>query len=107
MAARYPDLSVAVLAGGKSSRMGQDKAFVAVRGRPLIEDVLAGLAGLGGEVFIVTNQPEPYRYLGLPLHADVLPDQGALGGVYSALYHSARPRTLCVACDMPLSLIHI
>ena len=101
MAARYPDLSMAVLAGGKSSRMGQDKAFVAVRGRPLIEDVLDGLAGLGAEAFIVTNQPEPYRYLGLPLYADVLPDQGALGGVYSALYHSTRPRTLCVACDMP------
>lgn len=99
--AQFPALSVAVLAGGKSSRMGVDKAFVQVRGRPLIEDVLAGLAGLGAEVFIVTNQPEPYRYLGLPLYGDVLPEMGALGGVYSALHYSAGARTLCVACDMP------
>jgi molybdopterin-guanine dinucleotide biosynthesis protein A len=32
---------------------------------------------------------------------DVLPDRGALGGIYSALYHSSQPHTLCVACDMP------
>lgn len=101
MLARFPALSVAVLAGGKSSRMGVDKAFVQVRGRPLIEDLLQDLAGLGAEAFIVTNQPDPYRYLGVPLFGDVQPDQGALGGLYSALHHSTQPRTLCVACDMP------
>ncbi len=95
------DLSVAVLAGGKSSRMGTDKAFVPVLGRPLIEDVLAQLAGLGRETLIVTNRPDDYRYLGVPLFGDVLPDKGALGGLYSALVAATQPHVLCVACDMP------
>jgi molybdenum cofactor guanylyltransferase len=96
-----PDLTVAILAGGKSSRMGTDKSFVRVLGRPLIEDVLAQVAGLGAETLIVTNRPDDYGYLGLPLFTDVLPDKGALGGIYTALHSSSLPHTLCVACDMP------
>ena len=96
-----PNLTVAILAGGKSSRMGTDKSFVRVLGRPLIEDVLAHVAGIGAEIIIVTNRPEDYRYLGLPLFTDVLPDKGALGGIYTALHSSSQPHTLCVACDMP------
>lgn len=104
MTARFPELTVAVLAGGKSSRMGSDKAFVPLGGRPLIEVVLAQLDGLGAETVIITNQPEGYRYLGRPLFGDVLPDVGALGGLYSALHYSRQPRTLCVACDMPFAV---
>ena len=97
----WPNLTVAVLAGGKSSRMGTDKSFVRVLGRPLIEDVLAHVAGIGAEIIIVTNRLEDYHYLGLPLFTDVLPDKGALGGIYTALHSSSQPHTLCVACDMP------
>jgi molybdopterin-guanine dinucleotide biosynthesis protein A len=97
----WPNLTVAVLAGGKSSRMGTDKSFVRVLGRPLVEDVLAQVAGIVAETLIVTNRPEDYRYLGLPLFTDVLPDKGALGGIYTALHSSSQPHTLCVACDMP------
>lgn len=95
------DLTVAILAGGRSVRMGTDKAFVRVLGRPLIEETLAQLAGLGSETLIVTNQPDDYRYLGVPLFGDVLPDKGALGGLYTALHTATRPHVLCVACDMP------
>ena len=94
-------LTVAILAGGKSSRMGTDKSFVRVLGRPLIEDVLAQLAGLGDETLIVTNRPDDYAYLDVPLYADVLPDKGALGGLYTALHAAQQARVLCVACDMP------
>jgi molybdopterin-guanine dinucleotide biosynthesis protein A len=94
-------LSVVVLAGGQSARMGTDKSFVRVLGRPLIEDVLAQLAGLGTETILITNQPDDYRYLGVPLFGDVLPDKGALGGLYTALHSAAQPHVLCVACDMP------
>ena len=97
----WPNLTVATLAGGKSSRMGTDKSFVRVLGRPLVEDVLAHVAGIGAEIIIVTNRPEDYRYLSVPLFTDVLPDKGALGGIYTALHSSSQPHTLCVACDMP------
>jgi molybdopterin-guanine dinucleotide biosynthesis protein A len=96
-----PPLTVAILAGGKSSRLGRDKAFIEVRGRPLIEDLLAQTAGLGAETLIVTNRPEAYRYLGFPLFSDVLPERGPLGGLYTALSAASQPHVLCLACDMP------
>jgi len=95
------DLSLAILAGGRSSRMGTDKAFVRVLGRPLIEEILSQSAGLGMESLIITNQPAEYAYLGVPLFGDVLPDKGPLGGLYTALHSATRPHVLCIACDMP------
>lgn len=100
-AAMPTPLSVAVLAGGQSARMGTDKSFVRVLGRPLIEVVLDQVAELGAEVFIVTNRPSDYGYLGLPLFGDVLPGKGALGGLYSAVHSASQPHVLCIACDMP------
>lgn len=96
-----PPVTVALLAGGKSSRMGTDKAFVRVLGRPLIEDILAQVDGLGAENIIVTNRPDDYHYLGLPLFGDVLLDKGALGGIYTALHSATQPHVFCLACDMP------
>ena len=94
-------LSLVILAGGKSSRMGADKAFVKVGGVPIVERVIAGLAGYGAETIVITNSPDDYRHLGLRLFADVLPDKGALGGLYSALHSASGTHALVVACDMP------
>lgn len=94
--------SVAIIAGGKSSRMGTDKAFVLLNGKPLIVHVIERAQSLGqSETFLVTNKPESYAHLGLPMYSDVLPEKGSLGGIYTAIYHSQQPYTLCVACDMP------
>jgi molybdopterin-guanine dinucleotide biosynthesis protein A len=81
--------------------MGTDKSFVRVLGRPLIEHVLAQVSDLGTETLIVTNRPDAYAYLGIPLFTDVMPDKGALGGLYSALHSATRGHVLCIACDMP------
>jgi molybdopterin-guanine dinucleotide biosynthesis protein A len=94
-------VSIAILAGGRSSRMGRDKSFVLLDGRPLIEHVLVRLKPLGLPIFIVTNTPEAYAAYQVPTFPDVLPDQGALGGLYTALQASTTEYTLCVACDMP------
>jgi molybdopterin-guanine dinucleotide biosynthesis protein A len=94
-------ISVAIQAGGQSSRMGSDKSFVLFEGRPLIETVLAQVSDLGQELFIVTNNPEPYAYLGVPTVGDIYPDHGPLGGIFTAVSHAAYPHTLVVACDMP------
>ena len=81
--------------------MGTDKSFVHVLGRPLIEDILAQAGEIGAETLIVTNRPDDYAYLGVPLFGDVLPDKGALGGIYSALEAATERHVLCIACDMP------
>ena len=94
-------LTIAIQAGGKSSRMGTDKSFVPFLGRPMIEVVLERVAGLGDELLIVTNKPDDYAYLGLPMFGDDYPDTGPLGGIYTAVNHARHDRTLVVACDMP------
>lgn len=94
-------LTVAILAGGKSSRMGTDKSFVNYRGRPLIEIVIEQVAGLGGELILVTNKPADYAHLGLPMVGDLYPDHGSLGGIFTAVSSASYHHTLVVACDMP------
>ncbi|MCG3206916.1 MAG: putative molybdenum cofactor guanylyltransferase [Anaerolineae bacterium] len=95
-------ISVAILAGGKSRRMGQDKAFLEVGGRPAIERVIECVNPLSDDVFISTNSPEKYGQFGLRLVADVYPDKAALGGIFSAISVARYPHVLVVACDLPL-----
>lgn len=96
-----PNLTIAILAGGKSSRMGTDKSFVLFQGRPLIEVVREQMTGLGDELILITNKPDAYAGLGLPMFGDVYPDHGSLGGIFTAVHYAGHPHTLVVACDMP------
>lgn len=90
-----------ILAGGKSIRMGQDKAFIEINGVPIILRVFAVLDRLFRETIIVANQKETYAELNIPVYSDLVPGQGALGGLYTGLLHSTFPYSFCVACDMP------
>lgn len=94
-------ITVAIMAGGKSSRMGQDKSFVPFEGQPLIARVQQRVAGLGAELILITNDPASYAHLGLPMVGDVYVDRGPLGGIHTAVLHAAHPHCLVVACDMP------
>jgi len=95
-------LTVAIMAGGKSSRMGRDKSFVELMGKPMIEHLMSRAAALGQrETILITNRPADYAPLGLPMFGDVLPEKGSLGGIYTAIHHSQNPYTLVIACDMP------
>ena len=94
--------SVAIIAGGKSSRMGTDKSFVLIHDRPLIQHQLDRVHALGqAETFIVTNQFERYAKFGLRMVSDVLPETGSLGGIFTALTHAQHDWVLTLACDMP------
>ncbi len=94
-------LSIAIMAGGKSSRMGRDKAFVHFQGRPMIEIVKERVSGLGDELILITNKPTEYAHLGLPMYEDLYKDHGPLAGIYTAVTQATHPHTLIVACDMP------
>ncbi|MDQ7024619.1 MAG: molybdenum cofactor guanylyltransferase [Anaerolineae bacterium] len=94
--------TIAISAGGKSSRMGTDKSFVNILGKPLIEHIIERVADVGQEeTILITNRLADYAHLTLPMYSDVLPDKGSLGGIYSAIYHSKCEYTLVIACDMP------
>jgi molybdenum cofactor guanylyltransferase len=94
-------ISIAILAGGSSSRMGTDKSLLPLDGRSIFEHILERLAPLNAPIFIISNDSEKYSRYALPTFPDVIPDQGSLGGLYSAIYSSLSEYTLCVACDMP------
>jgi molybdopterin-guanine dinucleotide biosynthesis protein A len=80
---------------------GQTKALIELGGKRIIERVLAALAPAVDDVLVVTNTPELYAFLGLPMVGDVYPDHGALGGIYSGLTAAAGQAAFTVACDMP------
>ena len=81
--------------------MGRDKSFVLLNGRPMIEVIIEKVAGLGDETILITNKPDEYAHLGLPMFGDVYDDHGSLGGIYTAVYYASHPHALIVACDMP------
>ena len=91
-----------IQAGGKSTRMGvEPKALIELGGRRIVERVVAAIAPVVDDVLVVTNTPERYAFLGLPMVGDVFPDHGSLGGIYSGLKAANGDVAFTVACDMP------
>lgn len=101
MVRRQPPITGVILAGGKSSRMGHNKALLSLGSQRLIERVVQVMHNVFPELLLVTNTPEVYTDLGIPMVGDVFVDKGSLGGIYSAIYHVTTPYCLVVACDMP------
>lgn len=93
-------VSAAIMAGGKSRRMGQDKAWIELDGEPLIKRVAAVLAEVADEVIIVANDPR-YESLGLKVVRDRYPQGGALGGIATGVGAATHDTVLVAACDMP------
>jgi molybdenum cofactor guanylyltransferase len=91
----------AILAGGKSRRMGRDKAFLPFGKGMLIERVIEVVQQVADDVILITNAPAQYQRFGLPMFADVIPETGSLGGIYTGLMHTKTAYSLCLACDMP------
>lgn len=90
-----------ILAGGKSRRMGQNKALLRLGDKTLIEHVICPLREVTDELLLITNSPEKYAHLNLPMHGDILPNAGALGGLHAGLTYASHELGLCVACDSP------
>jgi molybdopterin-guanine dinucleotide biosynthesis protein A len=95
------NISAFVLAGGKSRRFGKNKALSLFQGERLIERLIRSLKTMTDRIHLITNSPEEYAFLNLPMHGDILPDSGSLGGIYTGLATMASSHGICVACDMP------
>lgn len=90
-----------ILAGGKSSRMGQDKGLLELYGKPLIEYSIEALVPLCSEIIIIANSDE-YKQFGLPVYSDIYTDKGPLGGIYTGLKNSNSQTNIILSCDTPL-----
>lgn len=102
LVAMHGRTAAAILAGGMARRLaGVNKASLTVGGHRIIDRQLAALRQVAEPVFIVAGDPARFEGLGLDVVPDIMPNAGALGGIYTAIVRSPRDRTLIVACDMP------
>jgi len=93
-----------ILAGGKSSRLGQNKALQVIDGKSLIQWVVDRLAILSTEIIIVTAHGEAIpcsSAVRIKTVADIYPGKGSLVGIYSGLIASSSSKAIVVGCDMP------
>jgi molybdopterin-guanine dinucleotide biosynthesis protein A len=90
-----------ILSGGKSVRMGQNKAFIKIEGIPIINRIYILFKELFEEVMIVTDRKELFTNFDSNIFPDLLPNMGALGGLYTGIFYSTYHYSFCVACDMP------
>jgi molybdopterin-guanine dinucleotide biosynthesis protein A len=94
--------AAAIIAGGHARRFGgQDKGRLVVEGRPIIVRQMEILQQVAGAIFIVGHDAARFADLGVPVYADIVPDAGALGGIYTALSVATGDPVLTIACDMP------
>jgi molybdopterin-guanine dinucleotide biosynthesis protein A len=100
MVQKETDITGVILVGGKSSRMGLDKAFLEMEGTPLFERLLAVFRDIFARTVLVGGQAERFARYGLTCHTDIHPGS-ALGGLYTALVHADTPYIFVSACDLP------
>ncbi|MFT4602168.1 MAG: molybdopterin-guanine dinucleotide biosynthesis protein A [Arenicella sp.] len=94
------EFEICILAGGKSSRMGEDKGLMSLFGKPMISYVITELSKLGLPMTISSNNPA-YKRFDLPVVNDTLKDIGPLGGIHSALSRTKSKKVIIVSCDVP------
>lgn len=94
------DITGVILVGGKSRRMGRDKAFLEVAGKPLFERVLEVFRENFARVVLVGNREECFAGYGLPVLPDIYPGS-SLGGLYTGLHNAATEYVFVSSCDLP------
>ncbi|MFQ5586025.1 MAG: molybdenum cofactor guanylyltransferase [Thermodesulfobacteriota bacterium] len=98
------EMTGAVLVGGKSRRMGFNKAFIEINGQSIVERVVETLHKSFTHLIVITNRETilDYERLNVRVVADIYDGAGSIGGIYTALFHSPSPYCFVAACDMPL-----
>jgi molybdopterin-guanine dinucleotide biosynthesis protein A len=91
-----------ILAGGKNSRMGTNKAFLEIDGSRLIDKTINIYREIFSEIIIVTNDPLSYvEFTDAAIVTDIYKSKGSLGGIYTGLYYSKNDYAFISACDIP------
>ncbi|PKN17091.1 MAG: molybdenum cofactor guanylyltransferase [Deltaproteobacteria bacterium HGW-Deltaproteobacteria-6] len=91
-----------ILAGGKNSRMGTNKAFLEIDGIRLIDKTINIYHELFSEIIIVTNDPLSYvEFTNAIIVTDIYKGKGPLGGIYTGLFYAKNNYAFACPCDMP------
>ncbi|SFS73050.1 molybdenum cofactor guanylyltransferase [Marininema halotolerans] len=97
-----PSRKLILLMGGRSRRMGTDKAFLEINGERMLERVLRRLDGVGAPV-VVCNQHVVFPSINVPVVRDHWDHRGPLAGIHAGLSHGEEEIAFVVACDMPFA----
>lgn len=90
-----------LLAGGKSSRMGTNKALLPMSEEINISKIAGEMELAVDETVIITNSPQDFSFLNLPMVEDEFKGMGPLGGLHAGLSASKTDVNVITACDMP------
>jgi len=97
----YDDITAIILAGGKSTRMGTNKSFLKIGDKTIIERLIDLLQSMFKDVILITNEPDDYKFLGLPIYEDIFRHRGPLAGIHSGLKNSKTNLNFIISCDLP------
>ena len=94
------DITIVILAGGKSSRMGKDKGLMSLNGKPMIKHIIDTVKELDLDSIIISNDKK-YECFGIPVYEDIFKDIGPLGGIHAGFENTQTSKILILSCDMP------
>lgn len=98
----YSDVTGIILAGGKSTRMGENKSFLKLGDKTVIEKITNLMKNIFKTVLLITNTPEEYEFLSIPIFEDIYKYKGPLAGIHSGLTNSKTQNNFVISCDIPL-----
>ena len=93
-------MTAIILAGGKSSRMGEDKGLMLFNGKPMIQYIIDTVCVITDQIIIVSNNKE-YEKFKLPVYEDLIKNQGPLAGIYTGLNYTKTDKNIVLSCDVP------
>ena len=94
------DISIIILAGGKSSRMGEDKGLMTLYDKPMVEFVIDVARNITDHILIISNNSN-YKKFGFPVFKDIEKNKGPMGGIHTGLSRSDKYKNLVLSCDVP------
>ena len=95
------DVCAVILAGGRSRRMGFNKALLDVGGRPMIRVLIDRVSSLTNQILISSDDYASYRFLNFPVVPDQYTGCGPLAGFHAAMHWNTSSLYIMLACDLP------
>ena len=94
------DITGIILAGGKSSRMGEEKGLKLHSGKPFISYIIEAMETITNKILIITKNKD-YEVFGYPCISDSYPNLGPVGGIYTGLKNTVTAQNMILSCDIP------
>ena len=96
------EITAIILAGGSSSRMGENKALLNIGGKTVLEIILEKLKMVFKNLLLITNNQDEFNKFGIKIYEDIFPGYGPLSGIHSGLTYSSTKINFFISCDLPL-----